>query len=99
MNLIFYIVIITISLVVIIDLIPKFMYFQGRIHIGRYSENSIWYKKINGIGEKWLNNTPKIKVTDNTRLIAIDMLKGNYTKSAIQNWQEAALLLGLGESI
>ena len=32
------------------------------------------------IGVKWLNKTPKMKVTDNTRLIVIDMLQGNYTK-------------------
>ena len=25
------------------------------------------------------------------------MLKGNYTKSAIQHWQEGSLLLGIGE--
>ena len=99
MNLVLYIIIAIIVLVIVIDLIPKLVDFQQRIHIGRYSEKNIWNEKINSIGEKWLNNTPKIKVTDNTRLIAIDMIKGNYTKSAIQNWQEAALLLGLGEAV
>ena len=99
MNLVLYIIIAIIVLVIVIDLIPKLVDFQERIHIGRYSEKNIWNEKINSIGEKWLNNTPKIKVTDNTRLIAIDMIKGNYTKSAIQNWQEAALLLGLGEAV
>ena len=57
----------------------------------------MWNQSITNIGVKWLNKTPKIKVTDNTRLVVIDMLKGNYTKNAIQYWQEAALLLGLGE--
>ena len=99
MNLVLNIIIAIIVLVIVIDLIPKLVDFQERIHIGRYSEKNIWNEKINSIGEKWLNNTPKIKVTDNTRLIAIDMIKGNYTKSAIQNWQEAALLLGLGEAV
>jgi unsaturated rhamnogalacturonyl hydrolase len=48
---------------------------------------------------KWLNRTPTIKVTDNNRMIVIDMLKGNYKINAIQHWQEAALLLGLAEHI
>jgi unsaturated rhamnogalacturonyl hydrolase len=69
----------------------------SRIHIGRYSDKNKWNQFVTDKGVKWLNKTPKIKVTDNTRLVAIDMLKGNYTKSAIQHWQEASLLLGLSE--
>ncbi|MBU7593515.1 hypothetical protein FVO58_13330 [Metabacillus halosaccharovorans] len=67
----------------------------NRIHIGRYNDKQLWNQSIINKGVKWLNKTPKIKVTDNTRLVIIDMLKGNYTKNAIQHWQEAALLLGL----
>lgn len=94
-----YIIVIIFLLIILIDIVPLIRDTYERIHIGRYSEKNIWNEKINSIGEKWLNNTPKIKVTDNTRLIVIDMIKGNYTKSAIQNWQEAALLLGLGEVV
>lgn len=99
MFLFFYIIIGIISLIIVIDLITKLVEFYERIHIGRYDDKNIWNKKINNIGKKWLNNTIKVKITDNTRLIAIDMIKGDYTKSAIQNWQEAALLLGLGEGV
>ena len=84
-------------LIILIDIIPIFKDWVGRIHIGRYDDKEIWNQSITNIGVKWLNKTPKIKVTDNTRLVVIDMLKGNYTKNAIQYWQEAALLLGLGE--
>lgn len=70
-----------------------------RIRIGRFADQSSWSRAIAGRGVKWLLQTPKIKVTDHTRLIFIDMLKGNYTKSAIQHWQEASLLLGLMESL
>ena len=69
----------------------------SRIKIGRYENNKIWNKSITNKGMNWLLHTPKIKVTDNTRLIILDMLKGNYTKSAIQHWQEGSLLLGIGE--
>ena len=89
---------ITIAVVVIlIDIVPTFLTWLSRIHIGRYNDIQIWNKSITDIGIKWLNKTPKIKVTDNTRLVVIDMLKGNYTRNTIQHWQEASLLLGLNE--
>jgi unsaturated rhamnogalacturonyl hydrolase len=84
-------------IIVAIDVIPLFMDWLGRIHIGRYSDARRWNSSISKAGTRWLNHTPKIKVTDNTRFVVIDMLRGNYTKSAIQHWQEAALLLGLAE--
>lgn len=80
-----------------IDIIPTFLTWLSRIHIGRYNDTKIWNKSITNVGIKWLNNTPKIKVTDNTRLVVIDMLKGNYSRNTIQHWQEASLLLGLNE--
>nr|WP_276562916.1 glycoside hydrolase family 88 protein [Paenibacillus anseongense] len=86
-----------IGIIVVIDIVPIFRDWLSRIHIGRYQDKQIWNKSITNLGLKWLNTTPKIKVTDNTRLVVIDMLKGNYTKSAIQHWQEASLLLGLSE--
>lgn len=88
-----------ISIIVLIDILPLFKDWISRIHIGRYNDKNIWNQSITDVGVKWLNKTPKIKLTDNTRFIAIDMLKGNYTKSAIQHWQEASLLLGLSESL
>lgn len=84
-------------IIVLIDAIPVCIDWLGRIHIGRYQERRQWNSSITRIGVMWLNKTPKIKFTDHTRLVVIDMLRGNYTKSAIQQWQEAALLLGLSE--
>ena len=86
-----------ITVIILIDLIPIWKDWLSRIKIGRYTDKNIWNTSITSRGVKWLNKTPKIKVTDNTRLVVIDMLKGNYTKSAIQHWQEAALLLGVSE--
>ncbi|WP_338789116.1 glycoside hydrolase family 88 protein [Metabacillus sp. FJAT-53654] len=88
-----------IVVIILIDVVPIFNDWVSRIHIGRHIDKNLWNKSITNKGVKWLNNTPKIKVTDNTRLVVIDMLKGNYTKNAIQHWQEAALLLGLTESL
>ncbi|MDU0203784.1 glycoside hydrolase family 88 protein [Paenibacillus sp. MAH-36] len=84
-----------VGIFILIDVIPIFMDWLSRIHIGRFQEKQIWNKSITNVGIKWLQSTPKIKVTDQTRLVAIDMLQGNYTKNAIQYWQEASLLLGL----
>lgn len=68
-----------------------------RIKIGRYKDLENWNRAITKKGVKWLIKTPKIKITDNTRFVALDMIKRNYSSSAIQHWQEASLLLGLSE--
>lgn len=91
------ITIIIFAIIILIDIIPIMKTWASRIHIGRYDNKDIWKNVIAKESIKWLNNTPKIKVTDNTRLVIIDKLKGNYSKSAIQHWQHAALLLGLNE--
>lgn len=88
---------IVIAIIVLIDICPILKDWLSRIYIGRYGDKNNWNQSITKVGVKWLNKTPKIKVTDHTRLVVIDMLKGNYTKNAIQYWQEASLLLGLSE--
>ena len=91
------ILIILIIVILLNDIIPIIKTWVSRIQIGRYDNKDIWKTAIAEKSVKWINNTPKIKVTDNTRLVIIDKLKGNYSKSAIQHWQHAALLLGLNE--
>ncbi|QWG51638.1 hypothetical protein EXW28_18005 [Bacillus mycoides] len=86
-----------ITIIILMDLVPICKDWLDRIKIGRYAASEIWSLSITRKGVKWLNKTPKIKVTDNTRLVIIDMLKGNYTKKVIQHWQEAALILGSAE--
>ncbi|WP_410515066.1 glycoside hydrolase family 88 protein [Paenibacillus sp. BR2-3] len=84
-------------IVIAIDLLPLMKDWLGRIRIGRYEDTTAWNQSMVSLGMAWLKRMPKIKVTDNTRLIVLDMIKGNYSKAAIQHWQEAALLLGLSE--
>lgn len=86
-----------ILIVILIDLFPKITTWLSRLHIGRYEDKNIWSNTITKKGTDWLLRTPKIRVTDNTRLVVIDMLKRNYSSGTIQHWQEAALLLGLSE--
>lgn len=82
-------------IIIFIDVFPQFYTWQSRIKIGQFTSYEDWKNKVFEISKKWVFNTPTIKVTDNERLIIIDIIKGNYKKNAIQNWQEAALLLGL----
>ncbi len=92
-----YLFVVMILLVLCIDLVPLLRDWIGRIKIGRSKDMDIWTNDIRNIAEKWLLKTPKIKVTDNSRLIILDIIKGNYTKAAIQHWQQASLLLALNE--
>ncbi|MFD1773452.1 glycoside hydrolase family 88 protein [Paenibacillus rhizophilus] len=96
-QLLLYLILAIVVIAIAIDLIPVWKSWFGRIHIGRYSDKRVWSRALTVRGLSWLSRMPAIKVTDNTRLIVLDMLRGNYTKSAIQHWQEAALLLGLNE--
>lgn len=86
-----------ILIVILIDVIPVIRDWIGRIHIGRYAGKDPWSRAVTYTAVKWLNHTPRMKVTDHTRWVVIDMLRGNYSKRAIQHWQEASLLLGLSE--
>jgi unsaturated rhamnogalacturonyl hydrolase len=93
----FIILLIVVFGIICIDAIPQFYIWQSRIKIGRYLDQEIWKQKVSERSKKWLFSTPTIKLTDNTRLIIIDIIKGNYKRNAIQYWQEASLLLGLIE--
>jgi unsaturated rhamnogalacturonyl hydrolase len=91
----FIILLLLILIVIIIDVVPQLNTWQSRIKIGRITDAALWNKKITQKSIQWLGNIPTIKLTDNTRLIIIDILKGNYKRTAIQSWQEASLILGL----
>lgn len=85
------------SIIFFIDLVIQFSTWQARIKIGRWQEQAQWQKAVQKKALAWLKKTPTVKLTDQNRLIVLDMLKGNYKRSAIQHWQEAALVMGLTE--
>ena len=89
--------ILIVFIVVLIDVIPQLNTWQSRIKIGRFQSDDDWKNKVSSLSKKWLFKTPTIQLTDNSRLLFIDILKGNYKRNAIQHWQEAALLLGIIE--
>lgn len=83
--------------IIVIDLIPQIHTWQSRIHIGRFKNEQAWEEKVLQKSRKWLGNLPTVKLTDQSRLIFIDILCGNYRRTAIQSWQEAALFLGMSQ--
>ena len=91
-------ILLLIFIILAIDFLPQFYTWQSRIRIGRYSSLQNWNEKIIEKSLVWLKKTPTITLTDNRRLIIIDILRGNYKRAAIQHWQEAALLLGLNQA-
>lgn len=98
MNYFFFFVIIILLVIFLIDAIPQFNTWQSRIKIGRFQNRENWQNKVLAVSKKWLSNIPTVPLTDNKRLIVIDMLQGKYKRTAIQSWQEAALVLGLTAS-
>jgi unsaturated rhamnogalacturonyl hydrolase len=68
-----------------------------RFHIGRW-EYTKWQSAVEKKAHNWLNHTPTVKITDNSRYILLDFLQGKYRSKTIQSWQKAALILGLLES-
>lgn len=68
-----------------------------RYHIGRWKNYDEWLNKVKNISIKWTRKTPVVKMTDNNRLMVIDMINGKYKNNNIQSWQLGGLLLGLCE--
>lgn len=80
--------------------IDYFFYLHNkycRYHIGRW-ELDKWERAIEEKSIKWLKKTPTVKITDNSRYLLLDFLKGKYRSKTIQSWQKAALILALLES-
>ena len=82
-------------IIFLIDFVPQFTIWQSRIYIGRILDNGLWIEKVKNKCVSWLDKTPTIKLTGQTRLVFIDILRGNYKRTAIQDWQQAALVLGI----
>lgn len=92
----FFIIIFILLLNYIIDL---FFYIKNRLcrfHIGRWTKKE-WELAIQNKAEKWVRTPPTVKITDNSRYMLLDFLKGKYRSNTIQSWQKAALILGLLE--
>ena len=68
-----------------------------RIHIGRWQDRKIWQQAVERKAEEWLKRAPTVRLTAQNRLVLWDIIRGKYRNSTIQTWQDAGLLLGLGQ--
>lgn len=69
-----------------------------RFHIGKWRDNNQWLQSIEKVCVRWSKRTPTVKMTDNKKLIAIDIIRGKYRNNNIQSWQIAGIVLGLQQS-
>lgn len=81
--------------VISIDVFFYLHTLYSRIHIGCWKNDKEWINNVEKRAKSWLLKTPVVQLTDNSRLIIFDMLRGRYKTITIQSWQEAGLLLGL----
>lgn len=68
--------------------------FFFRLKIGKWTNRNDWYTHIQHINSQWLRKTPTVKLTDNSRYVIIDILKGKFRNATIQSWQDAGTLIG-----
>ncbi len=80
------------------DFVPMLANWTGRIHIGRYEDESIWEEKTEQVAERWIKKLPAMPVTDKTAYTIMPRIKGEYNNKKFRAWQEACLLLGMPES-
>lgn len=96
---ILFLILLIISLAAIIlfsvDFYIKVIRKFKRMKCGNWNNKSVWIKSIANISGKWIIKTPTVKITDNDRLMLVDMIQGKYKSKTIQTWQKASLLLGL----
>lgn len=69
-----------------------------RFHIGRWKDGGVWQAALEKQAAKWLEHTPTVKITDNSRYMLLDFATGRYRSHSIQSWQKAALILAFLES-
>lgn len=83
--------------VIIFDFIPFIRRWLSRIKIGQWNTKEDWSAAVQEAMLAQLKKTPVVPLSDNTRLTIMERLKGTYKSKNLQNWQQAALLLGANE--
>lgn len=68
-----------------------------RIHIGQWQDRNVWQQAVERKAKEWLIHAPTVRQTAQNRLVLWDIIRGKYRNSTIQTWQDAGLLLGLGQ--
>lgn len=88
------VILLMVATAILVDLLPLMWRWISRIHIGRWPCSSDWQTAAEKVLLGQLKNLPRVPLSDQTRLTFIERLKGEYSSSSLQQWQQAALLLG-----
>jgi len=94
-----YLIVVSIILLLVfiaglVDLLPLVKRWLSRIHIGQWQSSEEWKTAVEDVLLAQLKKTPQTPLSDNTRLTVIERIKGQYSNSSLQQWQQASLLLG-----
>ncbi len=81
-----------------IDLVPIFLAWFRRIHIGRYTDKNVWRNSVEKVALKKIKKMPPIPVTDREYYTLVPKLKGQYHNFDFNAWQVASLLSSLNEN-
>ena len=74
------------------DIVPIFLRWFKRIHIGRYTDKNVWRDSVKKIALKTIKKMPPVPVTDREHYTLVPKLKGEYFNFYFNTWQVAALL-------
>lgn len=80
------------------DVVPIFITWVSRIHIGRFASREEWRDKAEKVALKQIAKLPPMPVTDKTAYTIIPRIKGEYNNKRFNAWQEAGLLSALYEN-
>ncbi len=81
-----------------VDVVPIFLNWLRRIHIGRYNDKKVWRDAVEKVAEKNLKKMPPVPTTDRVYYTLIPKLKGKYYNFYFNTWQVAALLSSMSEN-
>ncbi len=88
------VILLMVAIAILVDLLPLVWRWASRIHIGRWDCNSDWQTGAEKVLLGQLKNLPRVPLSDQTRLTFVERVKGEYSSLSLQQWQQAALLLG-----
>lgn len=81
-----------------VDIVPIFLTWLRRIHIGRYSDKKAWRNSLEKVALKKIKKMPPVPVTDRDYYTLVPKIKGEYYNFYFNTWQVAALLSSLNEN-
>jgi len=80
------------------DMLPVFLTWFKRIHIGRYTDKKTWYDSAEKIAENKIKKMPPIPTSDRAYYTLVPKLKGEYYNFYFNTWQVAALLMSMSDN-